>query len=48
MVLLIYLVVSVAIAVAVSLWVVRTVLQPAYSLVRLLSDVQEEAKRPTL
>ena len=47
-VLLVYLVVAVAIAVAVSLWVVRTVLQPAYTLVHLLSEAQEEAKRPTV
>jgi methyl-accepting chemotaxis protein len=41
MVLLGYLVLAVALAIVIALWVVRTVLQPAYSLVRLLADTKE-------
>ena len=36
-----YLVLAVAIGVAIALWVVRTVLRPAYALVRLLGDPDE-------
>jgi methyl-accepting chemotaxis protein len=42
MILLVYLVVAVAVAVTVALWVVRTVLRPAYTLVRLLADSDEQ------
>jgi len=45
MVLVGYLVLSVGIAIAVALWVVRTVLHPAYTLVRLLADADEVSKR---
>lgn len=41
MVLLGYLVLAVAVAIVIALWVVRTVLQPAYALVRLLADADE-------
>lgn len=41
MVLLGYLVLAVAVAIVIALWVVRTVLQPAYTLVRLLADAEE-------
>lgn len=45
LILLVYLVAAVALAVAVALWVVRVVLQPAYALIRLLNE-SEEGPRP--
>ncbi len=45
MILLVYLVAAVGVAVAIALWVVRTVLRPAYALVRLLADGDEGPKR---
>lgn len=47
MLLLGYLVVAVAVGVAIALWVVRTVLRPAYTLVHKLADTGDEAEPTT-